>query len=100
VKLSPEAKGDNWLRLLVKIDPDAREVDASAGRVTVEGLQVLVGLPNLYDLFLLDVALTDEAVPVLSRLRQVRFLNLCGKLTRRGVATLRNSLPHCKISTD
>ncbi|HEY7314651.1 MAG TPA: hypothetical protein VH643_35205, partial [Gemmataceae bacterium] len=101
VKLSASAKGDNWLRLLVKIAPDTDEVDASRSRITLEGLQVLTGLPKLYGLFLLNLPLTDEAVPVLSRLRQVGFLNLRGtKLTRRGVAALQKALPKCNIGTD
>jgi hypothetical protein len=101
VRLSARAKGDTWLGLLVKIAPDADEVDASGSQVTAEGLGVLAGLPKLYGLFLLDVPLTDDAEPALSRLRQVGFLNLRGTgLTRRGVAALRKALPRCNIGTD
>ena len=61
----------------------------------------MAGLPKLYGLFLLNLPLTDDVVPVLSRLRQVGFLNVRGtKLTRRGVAALRKALPKCTIGTD
>jgi hypothetical protein len=101
VKVSNRVKGDDWLKLKVKLKPAARILDATGSHITAIGLTQLYQLNELNTLFLCDVPLTEAAVPVLAQLKQLRILNVRGTgITRRTFAILEKALPNCEIRTD
>lgn len=71
-------------------------------RNNIATLPVELGnLKHLTNLFLEDNPITDDSVPLLSRLTSLIRLNVLGtKLTKDGVLRLQKALPNCSITSD
>ena len=90
---------DEVLRLLASRLPTLRLVGLWANPVTDAGVGHLAGLGQLAELDLRATLVTDAVVPHLLRISKLRKLDLTEThISPEAVATLRQSLPNCKIT--
>ena len=70
-------------------------------RSTNGNIECLYGLGRLVELRITGASVGDESVPVLSKLKNLQFLDVCETaISKAGVDALRKSLPATTIKDD
>ncbi len=89
------ALGEDVLAEIVYIQLNSADIsDQELG--TLQGVKALSGLQHLC---LTGTMVTDESIPYLIQLSQLRFLDIRNtRISEAGAAELRNTLPNCRIA--
>lgn len=98
LKLAATGVTDAGLQVLHHL-PHLELLNLAGTAITDAGLSNVHACPRLRTVVLAGTQVTDASVTVLTRLRDLRYLNPPAGLTERGRAALQRDLPQCHIGS-